>query len=303
MTHPSSQELSILSRSSAGAQEIILPRLLRMAQGEESGLLFHGTCEPISGPLRPGAYDGVFWTARNPAIAQAYIPSAGVKRILQIPSDHDLGERIRPTTPDDPVMTWALARCRSGWEDLEVEIRHGRPISWRILDGWPNRGDLRSWIAQDLGYGLPARGYWEVACARDATGVETFMPQVWRLPGQLFVLHVPDLEITQPIWSDDQVHLKPHNRTADFRRMAASGVEAFSMSDLLQSDHLGNVPHVSVGLLPAGLARADWISIPARRHDGEDPAIFGQQITPDLAAFLETATTTHPGPDDPSPEP
>lgn len=287
---------SILSCSSPSAEAVILPRLARMAREAAApgpgpsgceGLLFHGTCEPISGDLRPGAYDGVFWTARTPAVAQAYIPSAGVKRILSIPGPSEMADRLRPTEPGDPIMSWALSRCGAVWQDLDVDIARGRPASWRVLSNWPSRGDLRSWISEDLGYGLPDRGYWEVSCARDASGREVIMPASWRMPGQLFILHVPDLAVIHPTWSEDQVMLKPHNRTADFRRMSEAGIEAFAMSDLLQSDVLGNVAHVSVGLLPAALARADWISIPARRHDGDDPSIFRQSMTPDLAAFLE----------------
>ncbi len=44
------------------------------------GLLYHGTSErfPLS-DLRPGGYDQLCWTTPHPAIAQTYIPTAGMK--------------------------------------------------------------------------------------------------------------------------------------------------------------------------------------------------------------------------------
>ena len=254
-----------------------------------AGLVFHGTCERLDGPLRGGGYDGVFWAAETPSVAQSYIPRAGVIRLLSVPRDYLLEDGLRPTEPGDPIMTWALERCGASWEDLDVESDGRRPPPWRNLPGWPRHADLVDWIARDLGYGLPEDGVWQIACDRDPTGGEVFRPAGWSMPGQLLVLHVPDLEIIDPPWSEEGLGLKPHNRLEDFRHFAREGVEAFHMSDLLQSEALGNVGHRAIGLLPSALARAEWIAIPAARHDGEDLSVFTEPMTAEFARLLEAA--------------
>lgn len=286
----------VMMASSGDARSEILTRLQHYARegnAAAAGLLFHGTCERIIGPLVGGAYDGIFWTAETPAVAQAYIPRSGVKRLLARPSTFKLEERLRPTVPDDPIMGWALARCRARWDDLEIEMDGRHPCSWRALDDWPTYGDLARWIAVDLGYGDPDTDYWEISCSRDAAGNACFMPAEWRLQGQLIILHVPDLRITPAPWSESALCLKPHNRLEDFARFARQGMEAFSMSDQLQSEHLGNVHHRAIGLLPSALARACWIAVPARRHDGGDPMAFQSPMTEDLQAFIDEASCDH----------
>ena len=266
-----------------------------------AGLLFHGTCERLEGKVRGGGYDGIFWAAETPSVAQSYIPRAGVIRLLAVPRDYALEDGLRPTEPGDPIMAWALDRCRASWEELDVETDGRRPVSWRNLPGWPRYADLLDWIARDLGYGLPEDGVWQIACDRNPAGGEMFRPAGWTMPGQLLILHVPDLKIVDPAWSEDGLGLKPHNRLEDFRRFAEAGIDAFHMSDLLQSEALGNVSHRAIGLLPAALERAEWIAIPAARHDGSDLRVFVDPITREFTCLIEALRA--PLPDDLSPSP
>lgn len=60
----------------------------------KGSILFHGTCENLSGHLRPGGYDQVAWFADTPTIAQLYICGAGDTTVFQLDqlfhsSDHD----------------------------------------------------------------------------------------------------------------------------------------------------------------------------------------------------------------------
>lgn len=257
-----------------------------------AGLLFHGTCEAIDGPLRGGAYDGVFWCAETPSVAQAYIPRAGIIRCLAMPNTSQADEPLRPTEPDDPVMTWALERAGATWDDLDVERdpQRTRSIrSWRNLPGWPDHAALEAWISDELGYGRPVSRIWPVLCDRDDAGKQIFRPSNWSMPGQLYVLHVPDLKIEPAPWSPEMMAYKPHNRLDDFPRFAREGLEAFSMHDQLQSDEQGNVGHRSIGLLSGALGRAEWIAIPAMRHDGADISIFSEPMTEAFAELMREA--------------
>lgn len=250
-----------------------------------AGFLFHGSCEAISGRPRGGGFDGVFWTAETPSVAQAYIPRSGATLILPHLLPWQMDDPVRPRAPDDMLTRWALERAGARWEDLDVEEARGRVVSWRIPPGWPRGRDLVHHVAVELGHG--ERQIWEIPVSRDADGRERWMPAGWRMQGGLVVLHVPDLRIDDPEWGESDLLIPNHNRLESFARMAAAGCEAFAMGDLLQSDFLGNVGHRAVGLLPAALARAEWFSIPARRHDGDDISVFREPGTPEFTRLME----------------
>lgn len=63
--------------------------------------LFHGTIENFDvRNIRPSGYDNVFWTVDNPAIAQTYIPKAGLTlhtstKFIARPSKDDLTRKIQ----------------------------------------------------------------------------------------------------------------------------------------------------------------------------------------------------------------
>ncbi|MCE6959314.1 hypothetical protein LAZ40_09650 [Cereibacter sphaeroides] len=259
-----------------------------IADVQACGLLFHGTCETIRGPLHGGSYDGVFWTARTPSVAQAYIPRAGITALVAVPASYRLDDPIRPRDPGDAVTRWALGRARARWEDLDAEMDGPSVRSWKLLPGWPRGRDLVAHVEQDLGYRASRHGCWEVSTVFGPAGQE-WKPADWSLPGTLIVAHAPDLEIRNAQWGESDLGDANHNRLDAFARFAELGLEAFRMSDLLQSKHHGNVGHEAIGLLPAGLARLDWIGIPAVRHDGPESDIFGIGDTADFARFMATA--------------
>src|SRR3546814_4990634 len=58
------------------------------------GLFFHGSIEPRKNSLpHAGGYDGAFWTADKPLIAQTYIPQWGGSTLISLPRHR----------PDDPI--------------------------------------------------------------------------------------------------------------------------------------------------------------------------------------------------------
>src|SRR3546814_8312826 len=70
------------------------------------GLFFHGSIEPWKNSLpHAGGYDGAFWTADKPLIAQTYIPQWGGSTLISLPRHR----------PDDPIapnkdILWDLAK-------------------------------------------------------------------------------------------------------------------------------------------------------------------------------------------------
>lgn len=251
-----------------------------------AGILFHGTCEAITGQPKGGAYDQVFWTAPTPAVAQAYIPRSGVRTWIRQPRDeHERAEHIRPSRYSSHAMQWALARTGVSLDDLDIVWDGQRAWSWTIPPGWPTHGDYDDFI-RGLGYEASSSGLYDVSERYGEAGAITIMPAAWRMPGQLIVVLAKDLDLRDAAWSEDAQGYANHNRLADFQAFGARGLDGFRMGDMLQSEHHGNVGHEAIGILPAGLAKISWMAIPAVRNDGEDPAIFSRPETPEFRALM-----------------
>lgn len=266
----------------------VLKRLAACADFEEvraAGFLFHGTCERLEGDLRGGGYDGIFWTAAAPSVAQAYIPAAGLVTWIRAPRVWERGDPLPPTLEDGFQMRWACGRAGVSRADLEITWDGRRPTSWRVLPGWPSRGDFADYL-QELGYAPSDADLYEIKLGRDAGG-ERIMAAGERIPGQLLILHVGDLEIVEAPWSESEQGLANHNRIEDFARFSEQGISAFRMQDLLQSNHLGNVGHEAIGLTPAGLSRVSWIAIPALRNDGERLETWERPETPEFLDLMQ----------------
>lgn len=289
-----SAETLMPSASSGGREsrnpDRVLDALSRCTSFEDvrgAGILFHGTCESLEGPLRGGGYDGVFWTASQPSIAQAYIPKAGISTWIRVPKDWEKKDFIRPSLHSDPVTAWACHKTGVTLEDLDIETDAlGRTSSWSIPTGWPRQEDVISWMER-LGYEVGGSESWEVSMARNISGDYEVMPADWKMPGHLVIaLPHPDFRIWDPSWSESELGNANHNRVTDFARFTSSKRDAFRMQDLLQSDFMGNVGHEAIGILPSGLERLDWIAIPATRHDGADMEVFREPETEDFVDFM-----------------
>lgn len=249
-----------------------------------AGILFHGTCEAIEGDLRGGPYDGVFWTAPSPSVAQSYIPRSGITGIMPDPDDYDRDERIRPDKRDSWVMRWAFEKSGATREDLAVEWDGWRAYSWTIPEGWPTMGDLADHM-RELGYAPDHHGNFTYFTCYEGEE-EVLKPADWFLPGHLLIVLPEDLEIREPEWSEDALGYANHNRVGDFTSFAMKGHDAFRMSDQLQSDHLGNVGHQAIGILSSGRRKLSWLAIPAVRHDGEDLEAWRRPETEEFAEFM-----------------
>lgn len=252
-----------------------------------AGILFHGTCEEIEGPLRGGAYDKVFWTAEAPSIAQAYIPRAGIKSWISKPDDYARKEHLPPTKHKSHAMGWALERAGVAIETLDITWDGMRAWSWRIPRDWPTLGDYDDHI-RSLDYKPSSSGMYDVSERyHPDREYPEIMPADWRLPGQLIIVLADGLDLREAEWSEDAQGYANHNRVADFEDFGARGLHGIRMEDMLQSEYLGNVGHEAIGLLPAGLEQISWLAIPAVRHDGDDHAVYREPETAEFLAFMK----------------
>ena len=254
------------------------------------GVVFHGTSETFDGPPKPGPYDGVFWTARSPQIAQGYIPVAGISVPMPRHHPHEMQERIRPVidramsgepTCYDHMTRWALNECGITPEGLDPEFSHGRLASWRIPQGWPTIGDFHDFL-DEMGYERAPREETMLSVHQGK-----IMPAGWRLPGRLIIAVLPDTATARtPEWSSSSWGVENHNRLHDFAAMRAEGRSCFRMADKLQSRIMGNYGHEAIGILPAGLERAIWTEVPAVNYDRFHEVENGFW-TPEFASLVE----------------
>jgi hypothetical protein len=250
------------------------------------GVLFHGSCEDIDGNLHGGGYDGVFWTADRPSVAQAYIPKSGSTTWLHEPREDEREDYLKPSKHIGFVMRWALDRAGVTMEDLDVTWNGLQAWSWTIPSNWPTEGDFDDMI-RGLGYRPDFRGCYTVSTRYTDEG-ETIMPAEWTLPGQLVIaLPQEDFTFKAAMWSEDGLGYASHNRVADFDSFSQRGQHGFSMEDCLQSEFHGNVGHEAFGILPEGIKRLSWLSIPAVRHDGPDMDVFAKPETPAFVAYMK----------------
>jgi len=253
----------------------------RDAGERPKGLLFHGTCESFEDALKGGPYDGVLWTADSPVIAQQYIPSSGSSVLVHRPMDYELKDRVRP----NPDSWWnGLAKRISGLECREVELdAYGRAKSWIVPDGWPTYGDCVRHVEEVLGYRTDRGGY-EIR-QQLVDGRFEDRPAGWQVEGWLYValsdgLRFKDLRRSS---EGDLMDLEYHD-VEGFETAASEGWDGVIINDFAQADGHGNVGHVSWGLLPKGLEKAEWIRLPAVRRPLESG-----HFTPDVEAWLSEA--------------
>lgn len=239
-----------------------LPADADYAAFRASGLLFHGTCEPIEGALRPGGFDRVFWTAETPAIAQSYIPEAGLSMVLSHPGDWRLNERIRPNQFDP----WADLMHQMGHWPREVDHDHcGRATSWTIDPAHPTYGEALTFL-QSLGY--EAGGTIWVSVRQD--GSRTLVrPAAWKQPGFVYVTLNEGLafrDMRAELMSDllDPAHVKLDL----FRDVEQVGHDGIVIDDFAQCgrDHV-NVGHVSFGLFAGAARTRAFVRFPATHCD------------------------------------
>lgn len=277
----------------------LLDRLAEAADAEEAmaGLMFHGTAEPLDGPLRPGGYDGVFWTADNPAVAQNYIPRSGGSALVQV-QGYELRDRVRPSMHS--AQTRAAVIMSGTMPDVEWGT-DGRARSWTIPPGWPTNGELLEWFRETLGYedARPDRGFW--AMTRGVGETLEFLPADHRMPGQLMICDLAGLRLFDAASGREGDLQDPDHKDLDlFRRVEARGWDGIVINDFCQSPVHGNVGHRSWGVFASAMDRVRWAAVPAVHFDwGTEPGALRQRLTPEFEEAVRLARETGYGPPGP----
>jgi len=253
--------------------------------------LFHGTIEPIEGPLRPGGYDGVFWTAESSAVAQCYIPATGGSTFASI-SRYELDQSVRPS-PSSPFYTVAKM---IGPAATSVEYDScGRPKSWGIPEGYATYRKVVEHIEEAMGYvnrGICGDFTFEILTDgwSPDTGEHVLVPANYRKEGSLIIVDgFQQMRLLNVSTGESDLTDLQYNKLKLFRQAEAEGYDGVVIDDFCQSKRWGNVGHRSIGFFAAALARLSSTQIPAHRFDWDGSGAAGLQVldSPEYLAWRE----------------
>lgn len=234
--------------------------------------LFHGTIEPLVGALRPGGYDGVFWTAESSAIAQCYIPATGGSTFASV-SRYELDHHVRPA---QACPFYSVAKM-IGPPAKNVETDQiGAPRSWGIPAGYATYRQVIDHIENALGYARRDHcGDLSYELLTDGWKSETqehvIVPSGYRKPGSLVIvdgfqeMQLLDLSRGESDLTDLQYH-----KLKAFREAEANGFDGVVIDDFCQSKAWGNVGHRSIGFFAHSLAKLQATVIPVVRFDWDE---------------------------------
>lgn len=259
--------------------------------------LFHGTVEPLEGPIRPGGYDGVFWTADNSAVAQTYIPCAGSTVTCSVTSyemDYAVSPPRRQGSDSDPFRVLAR-RIGPVAHDPRYD-EHGRLQSWKVPDGAVTYRQVCEYIERELGYGnrddlcvggdrcytLLTDG-WD-----DVSREDRIVAADFRKKGTLLIvegheqMRLLDISRGEGDLTDPQYH-----RLKIFEQAAADGYDGIAIDDFCQTKSRGNVGHRSWGFFAHAIPKLRIETIEACNFDW-GPGWSDTRVTdtPEYAAWL-----------------
>jgi hypothetical protein len=243
---------------------------------------FHGTGEEFEEPLKGGSYDGLIWTANNPAVAQNYIPASGARSGFSLDrwsEDHEPYERFRYPRSTDITL---LKQMGYGYPIDHELYPNGELKSYRFKDRKATHGEIREYL-RSLGYD-PEEDFWLNTSYTDDG--EVVRPKDYKMPGRLFVGHprkpLNIFDTTEHLESDMQN--PAYHMHGVFRAVKDRGYHGIKIHDFAQSKNWGNVNHESVGIFPEYADHLDWDVIPAVNFDWGDN-IVGVFSTPEWDAY------------------
>lgn len=261
------------------------PRLFDASKVE---LLFHGTLGVLDGLPRPGAYDQVWWTAENSAVAQCYIPATGGTTYVSV-SAYELDQGVRPS-PTSPL--YALAR-ELGPAATSVEVdEQGCLRSWRMPAGYLTNREVVRHIEDVLGYrnrGIGGDRMYELrTLGWDPVKGAKVVTADYRAPGTLVIVTggFQDMRIYDASTGESDLTDLQYHRTGLFRQLRDAGYDGVVIDDFCQSKTWGNVGHRSIGFFENAIGRLQLEAIPAVRFDwGPERGDLSVTETPEFAQW------------------
>lgn len=245
------------------------------------GLFFHGSIEPWRNNLpHAGGYDGAFWTADKPLIAQTYIPQWGGSTLISFPR-HRPDDHIAPNKD----ILWDLAKKHLGAsaEVLSWDFR-GYAQSWRSGKS-VTFGQLQEELER-LGYTFkqPENSAWIKTDHQDGNRA---IPNDAKPYGRLLIVEpMDDLKLMDISSGEGDLTDLQYHQVDNIKKAFKLGTDVFKIDDFCQSPNWGNVGHSSWGFSPKCIqehfAQGRVVTIAATHRDWPNTMSPADLMTQDL---------------------
>lgn len=249
--------------------------------------LYHGTIEkfPVQ-KLGTGSYDQVLWTSDSPAIAQTYIPTAGLTiyagpEALAGPLDHPVSGSLAE------VQKAIGIDYQYGSPYGPIYDRYGRATSYSVPVGWdhfPTAEEVEQRLAV---FGITREHHWRPFELRISEGrlLKTGEFAWGRLLAGTAQEDLTLFDNTLGGERESDLMNVEYHQIGLFRWAEQQGYDGIKINDFAQSNLWGNVGHYSFGLFHGSLHKLDWTSIPAQHWNWETWEELQSGTTPHLDAW------------------
>jgi len=274
---------------------VLVPSWASSRKFESGSVWFHGSGARFDGAIRGGG-DGVLWFADSSVIAQNYIPkSAGMvlycaelwnQDYTVAPPRQQFGDSVEFT-----VATQMGHRLKYATYDGTGALR-----SWAWEGASPTRNAVREYITSELGYLLDeyTGNCWiswkAISAPTEVGGVKVWrqlLPADYRMPGRLFVIQSKKGWNLLDVSTGEGDLCDPDYRKYDlFERAARGGYDGVIIDDFCQTDHHGNVGHVSLGLFRHTWPALEPLILDCRRFVIPERYEVFPAVTPEWTLFL-----------------
>jgi len=254
---------------------------------------YRATSEHVTAVLRTNA-EGVLWLADSPAVAQAYIPEAGMT----------VAYGIRENAPVVPGNEWTdeLARQLGYQARVFATDSLGRPQSWRWDRGEEHGvsvkgAEIVELLEQRLGY-VPHSTVFERQYQLKGTftdGRPTVLPAAYYRQGRVHVLEATaGLRLFD--WSsgrEGDLISPDYNNPQLADRARREGYDGMVIHDFCQTETWGSVGHVSYAIFESALDKLAVVgSYPATHFDWADERGLRETDTAEHRAWLAWCEAT-----------
>lgn len=252
----------------------------------EQTLLFHGTMEEFDTP-RPASGGGLLWLAFSSAVAQSYIPEAGVETIFSPRFTRNRADVEVLSPPDEHSSLYEIYRdigIADAWSNVEYD-NIGRPKSYRI-EREVTRDEFLERMAL-LGYAPDGDSSHFRVSFRVKTDRGRLLRADEKIVGRLFIFEgMERLNLLDASKGEDDLMDPTYNKLDQINAMRKRGYDGVQIDDFLQSREWGNFGHRSIALFDTGLAKLAWNVIPASNYDPKTMQEW-REPTPEFAAYAE----------------
>lgn len=256
-----------------------------IAAQKENKIFYHGTSEKFENLSTDTSIEKLLWMADRADIAQTYIPTCGINRLI-ILENHNFEQRITPPKHrygDSFIYDIAKKIYSMPFDDDLVYDSKGKLVSWISKKDFPKYIDVFNYFVS-LGYKPSNNSVFSLNVSINEKK-EEILHADYSLPGRLFIvfpsskLNFLDIRTSNEGDLSDPEHLK----FKKFKYAQDNGFDGVIINDFCQTKIYGNVNHISYGLTSRGLSKCNAFPIDAVHFEPKEGSTWPEYgITPEL---------------------